>query len=107
MPTVPGITLTATLTNDSMPSLSVTLPRKIYVCFLLLLLIGTAAYAQSPGVTLGGTVKDISGNVVPAAKVTATLGNYGANAPIVIGNSTLAPIEVSTTANGSGVWSLT
>lgn len=61
---------------------------------------------SSPAVTLTGTIKDISGNPI-AGTVTAILGNYGANVPVIIGDSELAPIQVSVTANGSGVWSLT
>lgn len=61
---------------------------------------------SSPGVTLNGKIRDISGNLI-SGTVTATLGNYGINPPVIIGDSELAPILVSTTANGSGVWSLT
>lgn len=60
---------------------------------------------SSPAVTLTGTIKDISGNPI-AGTVTATLGNFGGNAPTIAGDSELAPIQVSVTANGSGIWSL-
>jgi hypothetical protein len=60
----------------------------------------------SPGVSLSGKIRDISGNPI-AGIVTAVLGNYGGNAPIIVGDSELAPISLFTTANGSGIWSLT
>lgn len=61
---------------------------------------------SSPGVTLSGKIRDLSGTLA-AGTVTATLGNYGANAPTIVGDSQLAPISVSTTAGNSGAWSLT
>lgn len=60
---------------------------------------------SSPGVTLSGKIRDVFGNPI-AGTVTATLGNYGANAPIIAGDSEIAPIAATATANGSGIWSL-
>lgn len=59
----------------------------------------------SPNITLTGTLNDISG-VANAGTVTVTLVGYGANLPRIAGTAVLAPITVSATANGSGVFSL-
>lgn len=72
--------------------------------WLALFLLPISAFAQSPGVHLSGIITDTSGNP-NAGTVTIILGNYGANAPVITGYSELAPISVSVTANGSGVWS--
>ena len=57
---------------------------------------------SSPGVTLLRKIRDISGNAI-AGTVTATLGNYGGNPTLIAGDSEIAPIQVSATADGSGV----
>lgn len=79
---------------------------KIALLSLFLFICAANVSAQAPGVTLSGTIKDISGNSV-AGTVTATLGNYGRNSPVITGNSTVAPYQTSATANGSGVWTMT
>lgn len=81
--------------------------KRICLFFFLILFLALNVDAQAvPDVTLGGTITNISGTPI-AGTVTATLGNYGANPPVVTGTSTIVPLQVSTTANGSGVWSLT
>src|SRR5579864_8811672 len=61
--------------------------------------------ATTPGVTLSGVIRDISGNNV-AGTVQIVLGNIGANAPTIVGDSELAPIQVTAIANGSGIWTV-
>ena len=60
----------------------------------------------SPGVTLGGTIRDIAGNPV-AGTVQIVLSNLGGWSPTIAGDSELAPLQVTATANGSGVWTVT
>lgn len=59
----------------------------------------------SAGVTLTGTIKSLGG-VPNMGTVTVKLINYGNAVPTISGSYELAPIEVSTTANSSGVWSI-
>lgn len=61
--------------------------------------------SASPGVTLSGVIQDIGGNPV-AGSVQIVLSNLGGWAPTVVGSFELAPIQVTATANGSGVWSV-
>jgi hypothetical protein len=56
----------------------------------LLLLFATAAHAQFDSASIGGTVRDVSGAVVPDAKVTVT--------------STATGVSLTQPTNGSGVY---
>jgi hypothetical protein len=60
---------------------------------------------QSPGVFLSGTITSIAG-ASQAGTVTATLGYFGSNPPIITGSSALVPITVSTVAASNGTWAL-
>lgn len=59
-----------------------------------------------PGVTLTGKVQTITG-ANDAALVTATLQNYGGNAPTITGTAQVAAVAASAQALADGTWSLT
>src|SRR5262245_15403033 len=60
----------------------------------------------SPGVTLSGTIQDITGTGI-AGTLVFTLCNFGDLPPQITGTSQIAPLKLSVTAAGNGAWSVT
>src|SRR5271169_132037 len=59
---------------------------------------------MAAGVNISGTILDVGGNPVQG-KVVFTLVAPGWAVPRITGSAVLAPLVVTATANGSGVWS--
>src|ERR1035441_8663039 len=79
---------------------------RVVACFLLLF--SVAAFAQSDRGTITGTVSDLSGAVVPNARVVAVFAESGTEIPVATtdtGNYTVASLRpgiYSVTAEAAG-----